>query len=70
MKKKDGKDEPIAKDYLEKKFENLELHLDLKTDDARRELKHELEETISKAMDRFYTRIDPILIEVENSRVD
>lgn len=36
----------------------------------REEIRIEIKETVTSAMDKLYTRIDPILAEVKNARID
>lgn len=54
--------EPATKADLQ----GLELRVELRFDAFERKVK----DLITTAMDKLYTRIDPILSEVENARVD
>ena|SRR3989344_4095085 len=51
---------------MDERFDNYEVRIDLKLDSFKREV----EDSIQKGIDRVLTRIDPILAEVENAKID
>ena len=63
MKKKSAGSDLVTKDYFD-------MTLNQRFDEFEDRLERKIGESITDAMDKFYTRIDPILAEVENARID
>lgn len=63
MRRKSAGSDLVTKDYLD---ETLDIRFTLFKDDILREVKDMFAESISK----LYSRIDPILAEIENHRID
>lgn len=74
MKKKSEGSELLIKDdfrkTLDRRFGEFEARMDSRFDEFEDGLDRKLEEKLTKAMSTLYTRIDPILAEVEDSRVE
>lgn len=74
MKKKTNGSDLITKDYLDgalnQRFEEFEARIDGRFEEFEGRLDRKIDTSITDAMDKFYTRIDPILAEIENVRID
>lgn len=55
----------VTKGYLDKRFTEFEAVIDGRFDEFEDRLDKKLDDKLTTAMDKLYTRIDPILIEVE-----
>lgn len=60
----------MTKDYLDKTLDRSFAEADYRIDEKIENLKYEIKEQLRDQLSTFMTRIDPILIEVENSRID
>ena len=70
MKKKAEGSNLVTKDHLDERFNEFEGVINGRFDEFEDRLKRELGETITNAMDKLYTRIDPLLSELEDRRLD
>lgn len=77
MNKKTSGSETITKDHFDRKIGILHSEFgDFKAEmrsefvGFKDEIRREIKETITSVMDKFYSRIDPLLREVEDARED
>jgi hypothetical protein len=73
MKKSSGS-ELVTKGYLDKKLDELEGRISRRVNsqfvDFEEKVGRKIEDSITNAMGKFYERVDTILAQVENARID
>ena len=74
MKQKGENSDLVTKGYLgttlDRQFTEFEGVINGRFDEFEDRLDQKLDDKLTKAMDKLYTRIDPLLSELENSRDD
>ena len=60
----------VTEEYLDSRLDEFEGVINGRFDEFEDRIERKVDETISKSMDKLYTRIDPLLSELENNRLD
>jgi BMFP domain-containing protein YqiC len=60
----------VTEKYLDARFDEFKTDMQGEFTTFREEIRTEVRETISAAMSKLYTRIDPLLVELEDRRLD
>ena len=60
----------VTEDYLNSRLEDFEGVIKGEFAIFRKDMREEVDGTITSAMSKLYTRIDPLLVELEDRRLD